>query len=59
MHVAATLVQFACDWRLTAEKIACVAAGCMQNLQALAAITLQRRQYFAKIINTKDRRCQI
>jgi len=32
---------------LTTEKIACVATSCVQNLHALAAITLESPQYFA------------
>jgi len=33
--------------RQTAEKIACVAASCMQNLHLMVAITMQSCQYFA------------
>ena len=33
-----------------AKKIACVVASCLQNLLALAAITLLGRQYFAMMV---------
>ena len=41
IHVAASKVQFACDWWLNGRgNITCSATSCMQNLQAMAAITL-------------------
>jgi len=45
---AATLVQFAWDWRLNKQIVlSCIAASRMQNFQELAAITLQSLQFFA------------
>jgi len=35
------------------EKIACVAASSIQYLHALAALTLQSRQYFAMTMGTQ------